>query len=283
MHGKTRSSSKRTGARFGVLAASLGICAVIVPTAAQAGNGLVVPQSQPSAPITPHAATPAPSSAPAPALPPSPAAAPAPAPASTSAPAPSQGDTRSGYPFPEGNPNYSDPGCDVSCEQEWYAYYDEKGHEAWADADFAPNAPGFLAISNIKKEIAANIRAQDPHADPAELIDYGGNSSDNGDSSGSGNAPTVPDTSSHAAATPVAVVSVVVDAITGAGPIVPESLEPELGPTIDLGARLQNFTSLMTLGGLAVGLDIPYVQPQDGATQCSHTHEPDGHVTTCQK
>jgi hypothetical protein len=183
----------------------------------------------------------------------------------------------------------------MSCQQEWYAYYDGQQHDAWAKADFGANVPEVLDLKDIKNEIGSKIEAEG--GQPDVLIDAGVDPSDTPQT------PEIPATTNSApptasvtaiadaiiGAVPIPVASIVVDAITGVGPIVPENtIAPESAvpsPPVDILTRFTNqIAGLPPAGPVTAG---PYAMPQDqlpsGTSICPKKSTPAGRVPTCQK
>ncbi len=272
-----RSSKRRVRSLRGALAAIVGAAFMAIAPAAQAGTGLVVPQSP--APVTPHA-TPAPTSAPAPRAAPTPTPTLPPAPTSSETATPTErygSGSDSGYPFPEGLPDYADPGCDLSCAQEWYAYYAGRAHEEWVDS-FDPTAPAYRLFNDKAKEVGAMIEAQG--GDPEAFTGNGDDAPEGEGGSGSEVMPSAPNPFSKpptANPTPTSadLGSLVPDAISEASPLINSDgsrvvveqgiYEIDIGWIGDLWNAFSNLFSPETNYG----------------TLCPKTETPDGKVSLC--
>ncbi len=269
-----RSSKRRVRSLRGALAAIVGAAFMAIAPAAQAGTGLVVPQSP--APVTPHA-TPAPTSAPAPRAAPTPTPTLPPAPTSSEAPTPTErygSGSDSGYPFPEGLPDYADPGCDLSCAQEWYAYYFGKAQDELMEG-IDPDSPRYRIYIERAEEAGAMIEAQG--GDPEAFTGNGDDFADGAGASGPGEmaSPSPPARSANPTPAPADLGSLVPDAVSEASPLINSDgsrvvveqgiYEIDIGWIGDLWNAFSNLFSPETNYG----------------TLCPKTETPDGKVSLC--
>jgi hypothetical protein len=274
------------------------LAAVASPASARAG-GLTVPHAAAASPVlTPQASSPAPapppSSAPAqPAAPPPPSLPPAP----TNSAGGSTADPEESLPGADVPPLGADQpypgylpspfgvlgsGCDLDCLQTWHDWYFDRIQTVRRED---PDAAELL--SEEKQAIDQQIRDAGgvPGEGTSDVVDEPGDDGppvdgapvDGGHSASPGPGPG----QAAAVASPASVVTLVADAISGAGPIVPETLSLDLGPPLDLTENVWGLGMVMTWGML------PFLQAavlgQTGTTACPKAQTPDGKVSLCKK
>ncbi len=274
-----------TEVAIGALLALATFVAAAAPANARA-NGLTVPHaaSQPQT-ITPQAASPAPApqhlgSTPPPSLPPAPAPSGGgskadPEETLPGADIPPQGNDQ---PYPADLPNPFGGHCSLDCLQTFHDWYFDRIQTVQHED---PEAAQLL--TEEKEAIDQQIRDAGgvPGEGTSDVIDEPGDSgtiSDQGHPSPS----TAGQTSRELA--PVAVVAAVADAITGAGPIVPEHLENDLGPPIDISDNLNALLTVLTGGLPIIQAAVEYQQSgMNGTTQCPNGETPEGKGLLCTK
>lgn len=302
-----RRSITRTG--FGVLAGAATVVAAALPASAQAGN-VIVPHASGPHKVEVHAVppAPAPASAPAPSPPPPTPSASAPSPASpanpVSSPSPGSGqpaDPEDDLPGSDVPPGENDPtypeqlpspfgtGCDMDCLQHWHDWYFSRVQTVQGeDAEAAEILRQELAAVNDQIRNGGGVPGAGATDGPP---DEPGPSSQGGDS---GPATSGPPQSSGPSQTPEApaavggpqsggsIETIVVDAISGASPIVSNDLGHfDLGEIVEaLGAPAIAPTMLvMSIADFFRGGNGA---ANPGTTECSQKSV-DGKVPVCAK
>jgi hypothetical protein len=201
----------------------------------------------------------------------------------------------------------------VSCEQEWYAYFDGQLKQALLHDQKSMNDPSVAYYMGSLIVLKAKIEAQD--ADPHALIANGDDSSDsedgsfdsgNDNSSDSGNSAgnDAPDNSAPTESPAATPASVLVDAIGAAAPIVPSNPmegwalgEYEIDDNSLLGALINgllngalrdkedqaSYDAMMAsgaFGGATFGGQLP---ASEGTTACPKKGPTDGEVPHCKR
>jgi hypothetical protein len=141
--------------------------------------------------------------------------------------------------------------CDLGCEQQWRNFYmaAAAAAEDWAERSTGAEAAHAGALADSLWESA---QSADERLNGATAAGPASDSS---------------------------VVSVIVDAVSGADPIVPQDHELELGPPLDLTSNVEALATMMTAGAI---LFFPQVQ-LPGTTVCPKKETPDGKVPICPK
>lgn len=270
VEGMARSGLNRFG-RWTLMPALALIVTATLP--AGAGATLIEPHGSTHS-VNTHAASPPPSPSPTPApAPPAPQASSQTVPPSLPAPPSQPSSPRSGHapssgtpqesdfpgagvpggesdpPFPEGLPIHSDPGCDLDCKQEWYEWFDARARVAWNESQQHGTKEEKEAARELRKETEQiETEIEKEGATPGWPVP------DDPEPTSS-----VPSGDRPPEASPT---EIVIDAITGVGPLATDDLG-----TIDLSG-VANFADLVLLGAPGVfaqwaGVDAGVAQVAD--------------------